>query len=93
MKFCLVVFAITFTSLLHAKEPSFKFTFGSTIGNIPLEINKASKNLKTLTGFKINSWVLSPNFSSLVRDKKKADFSENKDLKKEILFIKLNFKF
>jgi|TARA_B110000211_G_scaffold216057_1_gene258786 hypothetical protein len=90
----LVIFAITLhTSFLHAKDPSFKLTFGGSLGNIPLEINKVSKNIKTLTGFKINSWILSPNFSSFIRDKKKINLSENKDFKKDSLFIKLNFKF
>ena len=94
MRLFLVIFAITLhTSFLHAKDPSLKLTFGGSLGNIPLEINKVSKNIKTLTGFKINSWILSPNFSSFIRDKKKINLSENKDFKKDSLFIKLNFKF
>jgi len=94
MRIVLVILTIIFhTSFVQAKESSFKFTFGSTVGNIPFEINKASKNTKTLTGFKINSWVLSPNFSSFIKDKKKTDFLENKNFKKESLFIKLNIKF
>jgi len=56
---------------VYAEEPSFKFTFGSNLGNIPLEINKMSKNLKKSPGIEINSWILSPNFSSFIGNKKK----------------------
>ena len=55
----LIIFAITLhTSFLHAKDPSFKLTFGGKVGNIPI-----------------------------------TNLSENKDFKKDSLFIKLNFKF
>ena len=78
MRFFLLVLAITFyTSFLHAEEPSFKFTFGSNLANIPLEINKMSKNIKTSPGIKINSWILSPNFSSF-RDNKKFSIFQKK---------------
>ena len=81
-------------SFLSAETPSFKFTFGSNLGNIPLEINKMNKNIKTLGGFKINSWILSPNFSSFVGNKNFSNLSENKNSKeKESLYIKFNFKF
>ena len=80
-------------SVLHTEEPSFKFTFGSNLGNIPLEINKMSDNIKKPNGFKINSWILSPNFSSFIRDKKKINLSDKKNFKKENLYIKFNFKF
>ena len=93
MRFSLVVLAITFhMSFLHAEEPSFKFTFGSNLGNVPLEINKMSKNLKKSTGIKINSWILSPNFLFFIEGKKNSNFTEDKDFK-EVLYIKLNFKF
>jgi hypothetical protein len=94
MRLLIVILTLALhTTFVHAKESSFKITFGSTVGNIPLEINKISKNIKPLTGLKINSWILSPNFSSFIKDKKKINFLENKDFKKESLFIKLNFKF
>ena len=96
MRFFLVVLAITFyTSFMHAEEPSFKFTLGSNLGDFPLEINKMSKNIKTLGGLQINSWVLSPNFSSFLGNKKSSNFLKKKrDTKeKNNLFIKLNFKF
>ena len=81
-------------SFLSAETPSFKFTFGSNLGNIPLEINKMNKNIKTLAGIKINSWILSPNFSSFVGNKNFSNLSENKNSKeKESLYIKFNFKF
>ena len=93
MRFLLAILAIAFhISFLHAEEPSFKFTFGSNLANIPLEINKMSKNIKKTPGININSWILSPNFSSFMEDKKNLDFSEDKDFK-EALYIKLNFKF
>ena len=81
-------------SFLSAETPSFKFTFGSNLGNIPLEINKMNKNIKTLGGFKINSWILSPNFSSFLGNKKSSNFLEDKDSQeKENLYFKFNFKF
>ena len=95
MRFYLVVLAITFyTSFLHAEEPSFKFTFGSNLANIPLEFNKISKNIKKSPGIKINSWILSPNFLSFAGSKKFLNFSENRESKeKESLYIRFNFKF
>ena len=93
MRFFLSILAITFQlSFLHAEEPSFKFTFGSNLGNIPIEINKTSKNIKKSPGIKINSWILLPNFSSFVGDKKNLNFTEDKSFK-EALYIKLNYKF
>ena len=79
-------------SVLHTEESSFKFTFGSKLGNIPFEINKMSKNIKKSPGIEINSWILSPNFSSFIGDKKNSNFTEVKDFK-ESLYIKFNFKF
>ena len=53
-----------------------------------------NKNIKTLAGIKINSWILSPNFSSFVGNKNFSNLSENKNSKeKESLYIKFNFKF
>ena len=80
MRFFLLVLAITlYTSFLRAEETSFKLTFGGNLGNVPFEI-------------KINSWILSPNFLSFVGDKKNSNFTDDKDFK-EVLYIKLNFKF
>ena len=98
MRFYLVVLAITFyTSFLHAEEPSFKFTFGSNLANIPLEFNKNSKNIRTLGGLKMNSWVLSPNFLSVLGKKKilkSSKFSENKvSTEKKSLYIKFKLTF
>ena len=93
MRFFLAILAIIFyTSSLSAKEPSFKFTFGSNLGSVPIEINKVSKNIKKSPGVKINSWILSPNFSSFVGKKKSSRFLENKK-SKESIYIKFNFKF
>ena len=88
---------ILLTALLHASflpatEPSYKFTFGSNLGKIPLEINKMSKNIKPLGGIKINSWILSPNFLSLNGGKIKSNFIEKENINKN-LYIKINFKF
>ena len=95
MRFLLAGLAITFyTSFLHAEEPTFKFTFGSNLSNIPFEFNKTSENIKKSPGIKINSWILSPNFSSLVGSKKILNSSENQESKeKESLYIRFNFKF
>ena len=93
MRFILTILVIIFHfSFLNAKESSFKFTFGSNLGNIPLQINKMSKNIKPLSGIKINSWILSPNFSSFVGKKKSSRFLENKK-SKESIYIKFKFKF
>ena len=93
MRFFLSILAITFyLSFLHAEEPSFKFTFGSNLASIPIEINKMSKNIKKSPGIKIDSWILSPNFSSIIGDKESLNFLEDKNLK-ENLYIKFNFKF
>ena len=93
MRFFLLVLAITlYTSFLRAEETSFKLTFGSNLGNVPFEINKINKNKKTSPGIKINSWILSPNFLSFIGDKKNSNFTDDKDFK-EVLYIKLNFKF
>jgi len=95
MRFILIIlFTTLHISFLHAGESSFKFTLESNLGNIPLEINKMSKNIKTLGGLQINSWVLSPNFSSLLGNKKFSNFLKKRDTKeKDNLFIKFNFKF
>ena len=93
MRFFLSILAITFhLSFLYADEPSFKFTFGSNLGSVPIEINKVSKNIKKSPGVKINSWILSPNFSSFVGKKKSSRFLENKK-SKESIYIKFKFKF
>ena len=97
-------FAILLTTMLHAsflqaKEPTFKFTFGSTLGNFPIEINKTSEDKKNIGGIKINWWTLSPNFSSFSgvantttnKYRKKLNFKERK--KEENFYIRINFKF
>ena len=93
MRFFLAVLlsVIFYASFLPATEPSFKFTFGSNLGNIPLEINKMSKNIKNKSGININSWTLSPNFSSFNNDKKILNQREKKS--KESLYLKIKFKF
>jgi len=92
-RFFLVILVLSLpATFLHAEESSFKFTFGSNIGKIPLVINRVSKNIMTSPGININSWILSPNFSSLAGDKKKLNFSSEKNLK-ENFYIKLNIKF
>jgi|TARA_B110000444_G_scaffold215109_1_gene212851 hypothetical protein len=89
---CAILLSVIFhASFLQATEPSFKFTFGSNLGNIPLEINKMSKNIKTIGGIKINSWTLSPNFSSFSNDKKILNQIEKTS--KESLYLKIKFKF
>ena len=95
MRKALIILTLVFYPyFVHAKEPSFKFTFGSNLANIPIEINKMNKNIKTSTGIKINSWILSPNFSSFLDNKKFSKFSKNKNFKeKESLYIKFKFKF
>ena len=93
MRFFLAILSIViYSSFLHATEPSFKFTFGSNLGNIPLEINKMSQNKKTIGGLKINSWTLSPNFSSFANNQNNSNFSEKTSLK-EILYIKIKLNF
>jgi len=90
--FLAILLTIIFhASFLQATEPSYKFTFGTILGNIPIEINKSNKNKNNISGIKINKWTLSPNFSALSKDKKKLNFKE-KQLE-ENLFIKIKFRF
>ena len=91
-RICLIAFIVSIhTSFLQATEPEFELTFGSKIGNIPMEISKKSKNIKTIGGIKINSWTLSPNFSSFSNDKKILNQIEKTS--KESLYLKIKFKF
>ena len=92
MRFFLLILSIMLcSSFLHTKEPSFNFSIGSKIGNIPLQISKTSQNIKAIGGIKLNSWILSPKFSSFISDKS-SHFSKNND-SEEILYIKFKFKF
>jgi hypothetical protein len=77
---------------LQAAESKFKFTFGSKIGGIPFELNKMSKDIKTLQGIKINSWIFTPNFSSFLGDKKLFNFSNDK-ISNDKIYLKFNIKF
>jgi hypothetical protein len=89
MRFFLLILVIAMHSVfLYATEPSFKLTFGSNLGKIPFEINKMSKNVKTVGGIQINSWILSPNFSSF-NSKKETDFTKTR----ENLYLKIKLKF
>ena len=92
MRFFLTILltVVLSASFVQATEPSFKFTFGATLGSVPLQINKISKNEKNVGGLKINSWSLSPNFSSFNNDKQTVNFTEKLE---ENLYIKINFKF
>ena len=93
MRFILILITtILYTSSLPAEMLSFKFTFGSNLGNIPLEINNINKNMKKLMGVKIERWVLSPNFSSFAGNKILSDYSENKNYEEKVYIkFKLNF--
>ena len=96
--FLLILVTIFHAYLLNAEESKFKFTFGSNLGNIPLEINKINKvnkiikNKVSLSGLKINSWILTPNFLSFIDRTKSSNIFKNKNSKDNI-YIKLNFKF
>jgi|TARA_B100000780_G_scaffold171903_1_gene120346 hypothetical protein len=88
----LLLATVLSTSFLSAEMPSFKFTFGSNLGNIPIEINNINKNVKKLIGVKINKWVLSPNFSSFAGNKILSDYSKSKNYKKSVYIkFRLNF--
>ena len=92
-KFCIFIFLATlYSSLLNAVEPKFKFTLGGNIGNIPLEINKTSQNIKSAGGIKLNSWTLSPNFL-LFAGHKKSSYFNRQEVTKENLYIKIKFEF
>ena len=95
--FIAIFFMLVNASFLHSEEPSFKFTFGSNLGKIPFEINKTSKNLKKSPGIKINSWILSPNFSSFSGINKSSNFAKKENFSKndfsEKIYIKFNYKF
>ncbi|MDC0619369.1 hypothetical protein OAO89_03535 [Pelagibacteraceae bacterium] len=93
MRFFLAILlsVILHASFLQATEPTYKFTFGTSIGNIPIEINRMNKNEKNIGGIKINTWTLSPNFSALGKDKKALNFEQSEI--KENFYIKINFRF
>ena len=94
MRFFLMILlpVLLHASFLQAEEPKFKLTFGTNLGDLPLEINKTSKIQKTSPGIMINSWNLSPNFSNYVGEKKLINFSENK-ISKNSIYCKFKFKF
>ena len=92
MKLIYMLIILFFSSLLHAEERSLKLTFGSNLGNIPLEINKINKNKKQSMGLKVNNWILSPNIFSLAGNKILSGFPKKKN-SKDKLYFKLNFKF
>ena len=94
MKVIYVLLMMIPSSFLFAESPTFKFTFGSNIGNVPIEINNFKKNQKPLmgVGVKIDKWILSPNFSSLTSKNFSSKFSNNKS-SKGLLYIKFNYKF
>ena len=90
MRFSLVILVVMMhAAFVHATEPSFKFTFGSNLGKIPFEINKMSKNIKTIGGIQINSWTLSPNYFSFNSKKETSSFTKTK----ENLYLRIKFKF
>ena len=90
--FLIISVVIFYASALHAEDSNFKLTFGSNLGNIPFEINKISKNKKTKGGIKINSWNISPNFSSFEGFKKIKELSKDENFE-EKFYIKLKLKF
>ena len=90
--FLIISVVIFYTSALHAEDSNFKLTFGSNLGNIPFEINKINKKAISLPGIKINSWILSPKFSSFQKEKEISNFLENKN-SKDSIYLKINFKF
>ena len=93
MRFFLIILltVISYASYLQASGPSYKFTFGTTLGNFPVEINKMNKKKKNVGGITINTWSLSPNFTALSNDKKTSNIKETQP--QESLYIKINLKF
>ena len=77
-----------------AEESSFNFTFGSNLGNIPLEIKniKKNSNILNLIGIKKDRWILQPGFSSFAKTEEALNFTKHK-ISKETLYLKINFKF
>ena len=93
MRLILLILTIVFyASFLHAEETSFKLSFGTTVGNIPLQITKTNKNTKNIGGIKLNSWILSPNFSPLKKNKELSSFSTTNYFE-EMVYIKFKLKF
>ena len=90
--FILILVLTLHAPFLHATEKLFKFTFGTNQGSVPFEINKTNINIKKSPGIKLNSWILTPNFSSFLDDKKKSKFSKKKNSKDDF-YIKFKLKF
>ena len=58
---CAILLSVIFhASFLQATEPSFKFTFGSNLGNIPLEINKISNARLSFLNNRSNDILIYP---------------------------------
>ena len=98
MRFFVAALAIIFhTSFSHAEDSSFRFTFGSTLGKFPIKIDKQNAINKTIGSIKINSWAVSPNFSSLVGKNEISNITKDINIEEknfgEILYMKINFKF
>jgi len=90
--FILILVLTLYAPFLQATEKLFKFTFGTNQGSVPFEINKTNINIKKSPGIKLNSWILTPNFSSFLDDKKKSKFSKKKNCKNDFLLtFKLKF--
>ena len=89
--FILILVLTLHAPFLHATEKLFKFTFGTNQGSVPFEINKTNKNIKKSPGIKLNSWILTPNFSSFLNDKKESKFSKKNN--KDDFYIKFKLKF
>ena len=88
----LILCIVSYASFLNAEEASFKLSFGGKAGNIPMQITKTNKDKKSVGGIKLNSWILSPNFSPFKNNKELSNFSETNDFE-EIVYIKFKLKF
>ena len=75
-----------------AEESRFNFKITSNFGNIPIEITKLKNRSNSLTGIKLNKWLLSPDFSSFTTSKNILNFS-NKKISKNSFYISINFKY
>ena len=92
MRFLLVFAFLVPMNYLHSDEPSFTFTFGGNIKNLPIQFNRSDKKIKKMFSVNFNKWNISPTFNSFANTKFTAESIKNKNLD-EKLFVKLKFKF
>ena len=88
-----LIFLFVFLPLAYANsdEPSFSFSVVSNFNNLPIQIEKKSKNIKTPFSLEFKKWILSPSAQSFVRNKSLPNIKNKSS--SDILFVKFKYIF